>query len=84
MCKEIVELRHQVSEGKPQYFLYDMRDLNDFTPEAKNYFAIYGQDHIQIAAVLVHSRFQEFSVNLWIKIKKPIVPMRIFTTKKDA
>lgn len=84
MCKEIVELRHKISEGKPQYFLYDMGNLKDFTTESKNYFAIYGQEYIHTAAVLVHSRFQKFSINLWIKIKKPKVPMRIFTSKKEA
>lgn len=84
MCKEIVELRHKISDGKPQYFLYDMENLNDFTTESKNYFAIYGQNYIQSAAVLVYSSFQKFSINLWIKIKKPKVPMRVFTSKEQA
>jgi hypothetical protein len=61
-----------------------MGNLKDFTTESKNYFAIYGQEYIHTAAVLVHSRFQKFSINLWIKIKKPKVTMRIFTLREEA
>lgn len=84
MCISMIHFRHDFSQGEKQYWLYDINGLNSMTKEAKDYAAIYGQDYLYGAAIIVHSHLQKFLINTFIKVKKPLVKTRVFTDKSKA
>jgi hypothetical protein len=84
MCISMIQFRHEFSQGEKQYWLYDINGLNSMTKEAKDYAAIYGQDYLHAAAIIVHSHMQKFLINTFISVKKPNIKTRVFTDKTKA
>ena len=83
-CISLIQFRHEFSQGEKQYWLYDFNGLISMTKEAKDYAAIYGQDYLYAAAIIVHSHLQKFLINTFIIVKKPKVTTRVFTDKTKA
>ena len=84
MCISLIQFRHEFSQGEKHYWLYDVNGLNSMTKEAKDYAAIYGQDYLHAAAIIVHSHMQKFIINTFISVKKPKIKTRVFTDKTKA
>lgn len=83
-CKKAIEIRHKISAGNKQYWLYDFKNVKSMPSEGKEYADKYGQDFLHAAAALVHNHIQKYIVNIFIAIKKPKVPFRAFTDKTQA
>jgi hypothetical protein len=84
ICKQIIALRHEISAGEKQYWLYDFNNLKSMPSEGKAYADKYGQDFLHATAALVHNHLQKYIVNIFIAIKKPHVPFRAFTNRQEA
>jgi hypothetical protein len=84
VCKQCIALRHEISGGEKQYWLYDFNNIKSMPSEGKDYADKYGQDFLHATAALVHNHLQKYIVNIFIAIKKPHVPFRAFTNKQDA
>lgn len=82
--KGVVRLREEISEGKNQYWLYDLSNVKNITKEARDYADQYGQNCLHAVAVLVNSHITKFIYNTYIKLKKPIMPFLVFTNKEKA
>jgi hypothetical protein len=78
----IYELRRQISDGKDQYFCYDIGNLKSMTKEARDYGEIYGQDNLAASAIIVNSHITLFIYNTFLKIKKVKIPVKAFK-KRD-
>lgn len=83
-CQHIINVRHNISEGENQYWLYDFKNIKSMPSDGKEYADKYGQDFLYASAALVHNHLQKYIVNIFIAIKKPKVPFRAFTDKKEA
>jgi hypothetical protein len=84
MCKQSINLRHEISAGEHQYWLYDFKNIKSMPSEGKEYANLYGQDFLHASAALVHNHLQKYIVNIFIAIKKPKVPFRAFTDRQEA
>ena len=80
----MVELRHKLSAGEKQYWCFDFSNLKSITKEGRDYADVHGQDYLHATAVVVNSSITKFIGNSWFKLKKPVVPMQIFTDKLSA
>ena len=54
--KPIIQLRHQISGDKSQYWCNDIKNIRSYSIEARNYAQIHGQDLLFASAVIVHSK----------------------------
>jgi hypothetical protein len=84
ICKKMINVRHEISAGEHQYWLYDFKNIKSMPSEGKEYANLYGQDYLHATAALVHNHLQKYIVNIFIAIKKPKVPFRAFTDKQEA
>lgn len=82
--KSMIKLRHDISEGEKQLWCCSFQDLKGFTKEGRDYAEIHGQDYLHATAVIVNSSVLKYIANLWNKLKKPHVPMMVFTSKVEA
>lgn len=82
--KELIDLREEISNGEMQYWLYDLGNVKNITKEARDYADRFGQNYIQVVAVLVNSHITKFIFNTYIKLKKPIMPFQVFTDVEKA
>jgi len=84
VAKTMIELRHKISAGENKYWCFDFSNLKFFTKEGRDYADIHGQDFLNATAVIVDSSITKFIGNTWFRLKKPSVPMQIFTNKENA
>jgi len=82
--KGVVRSREEISNGKEQYWLYDITRVKFITKEARDYADKYGQNYLKAVAVIVDSHITKFIYNTYIKLKKPIMPFLVFTNKEKA
>lgn len=82
--KAIIDLRHQISDGKSQYWCYDFNGVKSYDKQARDYAAQYGQDHLYACAVVLNSHVTKFILNSFMLLKKNTVPLKGFTKKEDA
>lgn len=82
--KEFINLRHEFSQGKKQYWIHDMQGLKSMSKDAKEYGDKYGQDFLHAGAVIVHTHLQKFLMNTFIIVKKPRVKTCVFIDKEKA
>jgi hypothetical protein len=82
--KEVIKLRNQISNNVNQYWCYDIRNLKSMDLESRNYADKYGQDNLFACAVIVNSLLTQFIFNVFLKMKKPNIPFKSFSTKEDA
>lgn len=80
----MIEMRHEISEGEKQVWFCNFQSLKGFTKEGRDYAELHGQDFLIATAVLVNSSVVKYIANLWNKLKKPQVPMMVFTDPTEA
>lgn len=81
---QLIELRHEISNGKKQYWCADFAHLKKYTKEGRDYADIHGQDFLYASAAIVNSHITMYLVNIFIKIKNPKIPFRSFKKKEEA
>jgi len=82
--KEIINLRHQISGGKKQYWCYDFNGIRSYDIHARDYAEKKGQEYLYGCAILLNSHVTKFILNTFMILKNPVVPLKGFTNKKDA
>jgi hypothetical protein len=82
--KEIIDLRHQISDDKKQYWCYDFNGIKSYDKLARDYAEKNGQEHLYGCAILLNSHITKFILNTFMTLKKPVVPLKGFTNKRDA
>lgn len=82
--KEIYEMRSQISEGKDQYFCYDICNLKSMSKEARDYGEKFGQENLAASAIIVNSQITLFLYNTFLKIKKVKIPVKAFKDKSQG
>jgi hypothetical protein len=82
--KSLINLRHKISNGQKQFWLYDMQNLKDFPKIVRDYNEKNGQDLLYATAALVHSHTNMFIVTLLNKIKNPNIPFKAFKNEELA
>ncbi|MFM7021752.1 MAG: hypothetical protein ACKOXB_02155 [Flavobacteriales bacterium] len=83
-CKEIIDLRHQISKKQMQYWLYDMSRITEMPKDARDYADKYGQDYLHACAAVVDSSIAKFLYNVFANTKTPKIPLRAFTDTEKA
>ena len=83
-AKEMILLRHQISNNINRYWCVDFSNLKSFTKEGRDYAEVHGQDFLNATAAVVNSHITSFLLNTFMKIKKPIIPLKSFKSKEDA
>ena len=84
VAKELVESRIIYSEGKSCALLIDMRGIKSATLHAREYLATIGATHLKAAALIVGSKLERTTGNIFLMIDKPLVPTRLFTNEARA
>jgi CDP-glycerol glycerophosphotransferase (TagB/SpsB family) len=82
--KALITLRHKISDGQKQYWIYNLQNLKDFPKAARDYTSTNGQCYLYATAAIVNSHTTLFIANLYIKLKKPAVPFKAFKNEKLA
>lgn len=82
--EELIKIRHELSKGKNQYWVYSSKNIKEMTKETKEYANLYGQDFLDAAAILVHSPYEKFLMKIFFQVKKPKVKVKVFTEKEEA
>ncbi|MCX6180808.1 MAG: hypothetical protein NT150_02615 [Bacteroidetes bacterium] len=83
-AKEIVQLRHEISGGKSQFWCAHFNNLKEYTKEGRDYADVHGQDFLLASAAVVNSQITKFIVNIFISLKSPKIPFKAFKSKEDA
>ena len=82
--KELIALRHTISDKKKQYWCYDLTHIQFFSKEAMHYTEIHGQDYLHATAAVVKSHVAKFIFNWFSKFKEAKIPLQAFTCKEKA
>lgn len=82
--KAIIDLRHQISDGKSQYWCYDFNGVKSYDKQARDYADKFGQENLYACAAVLNSHISKFIINTFVNLKKPNVPLKGFTKKEDA
>lgn len=82
--KAIIDLRHQISDDKKQYWCYDFNGIKSYDKEARDYAEKNGQEDLYACAVVLNSHIAKFILNAFMILKKSTVPLKGFTKKADA
>jgi hypothetical protein len=83
-AKEIIRLRHEISSNNKYYWCTSFNNVTSMPKEGRDYTDKYGQDFLYASAAIVKNSIEAFIVNFFIKLKKPHVPFRAFTSKDEA
>lgn len=84
IAKGAIELRHSISNNQHQYWCMDLRNLKDTSDEAKNYIDEYGEEFLYACAMIVNSHLMKFLVNVFNRMKKRKIPVKIFSSETAA
>ena len=82
--EEIYTLRKQISEGKKQYFLYDISNLKSMSKGARDYGSSHGMEDLAASAIIINSSITLLIYNIFIKLKKVEIPVKAFRNKEEA
>lgn len=82
--KALIDLRHEVSAGEKQYWSYDFDGIKSYDKEARDYAEIYGQEYLCGCAVIFNSHIAKFTLNTFMILKTPLIPLKGFTKKENA
>lgn len=83
-AKRVVEDRKRVQKGKSYPVLCDIRGLKDVDKIARDYLAKEGSDLVTAVALVVDSPAYEFMANFYLKVSKPDVPTKMFSSFSEA
>jgi hypothetical protein len=82
--KNLIELRHEISDRKKQYWCIDMLNIKEYKKEARDYAEKHGQEYLHATAAIIHSHISRFIINIFLKLKKSKIPFQAFNSKKLA
>lgn len=82
--KEAIDIREKISEGKKQFWLYDISNLKNVNKEVRDYAEEHGQNYLAATAVLIDSHVAKFIFNAYLKLNKPKIPFMFFLDKEKA
>lgn len=82
--KALIELRTKISNGEKQYWCYDFSGIKAYNKEARDYADVNGQDDLYACAVIFDSHIAKFTLNIYMKLKVPLIPLKGFTKKSEA
>jgi hypothetical protein len=83
-ARDLIHLRHQISRSKKQYWCIDLKGVKSYTNEAHEYADKHGQEFLYACATVTHSHIAKFITNFFLVVKRPKVPLKVFTHKEDA
>jgi hypothetical protein len=85
-AKTIVEDRLQYTKGKSFPILIDFTHIKSVTKEARDYMnnSEGGLKGLLCGAFVGNNSVAVLFINLYLKINRPVIPTRFFTSKKDA
>lgn len=83
-AKEIIALRHKISNNEKQYWCFSFYNIKNYTKEARDYAEKYGQEFLYASAAVVNSYLTMFIFNVFNKWHNPKIPFRAFKNKADA
>jgi hypothetical protein len=84
LMKESIQMRHEISDYKKQYWCLIAEKVKSYPKEARDYSAVHGQDYLHACATVVNSHIATFIFNAYNRINKPSIPFRAFKTKDAA
>ena len=82
--KALIDLRTEISGGEKQYWCYDFKGIESYDKEARDYAEIYGQEYLYACAAIFNSHIAKFTLNTFMVLKTPLIPLRGFTEKNEA
>lgn len=82
--KVVVDLRTEISDGEKQYWCYDFNRIKAYNKEARDYADKKGQEDLYACAVVFNSHIAKFTLNAFMKLKNPLIPLKGFTKKEEA
>jgi hypothetical protein len=83
-AKQIIADRLKICQGKTYPLLADIRNVQSFTKEARDYIATHGTELVSATAILTDSPVNKIIGNFYLTISKPQIPTKLFTNKADA
>jgi len=83
-AKEIIDLRHQISNNEKQYWCYNINGLKSLDKESRDYADQNGQELLHACAVVINSYLTKFIFNTFLMIKKPKMHFKAFNDKESA
>lgn len=84
VAKACVEARIFFSKGEAYPLLVDMKGIKSTTKEARTYMATMGATLVKAGALITGSAINRTIGNLFLKIDRPPVPLRLFTSEEKA
>lgn len=84
VARACVESRIFFSKGKEFLVLVDMRGVKSTTKEARRYLATMGTTLVKAGALITGSPFNRALGNIFLKIDKPPVPAKLFSSEEKA
>ncbi|CAD5268119.1 MULTISPECIES: hypothetical protein [unclassified Imperialibacter] len=83
-AKKVVEDRKTIQKGKSYPVLCDIRGLKDVDKVARDFLAKEGSSLVDAVALVVDSPAYEFMANFYLKVSKPDVPTKMFSSIEEA
>lgn len=84
VAKKCVEARIFFSKGLSYPLLIDMRGIRSTTREARRYMATVGATLVKAGALITGSTVNRAIGNIFLKVDRPPVPLRLFTDAEKA
>ena len=84
VAKACVESRIFYSGNKPFPLLVDMRGIKSVTRDARLYMSTVGATLVKGAALITGSAVNRTIGNIFLKIDRPPVPLKLFTSEEKA
>lgn len=84
VAKACVEARIFYSKGQAYPLLVDMKGIKSTTREARRYMATIGATLVTAAALITGSAINRTIGNIFLKIDRPSVPLKLFTDEQKA
>lgn len=84
VAKACVEARIFFSAGESYPLLIDMTGIKSITTDARAYMASVGAIYVKAGALITRSAISRTIGNIFLKIDRPPVPVKLFTSEKKA
>ena len=82
--KDVIALRHDISNNQKQFWCYNLNGVKSISKEARDYADLHGQDLLHACATVVDSHITIFLFNIFAKLKRVKIPFRAFTNEEKA
>lgn len=82
--KALIDLRTEISNGEKQYWCYNFDGIKSYDKEARDYAEVNGQEDLHACAAVFNSHIAKFTLNAFMILKTPLIPLKGFTKKTEA